>query len=533
MPVDLIVHNAKIYTVEPAQPWAEAVACAGGRIVAVGRNAEILALAGSATERIDAQGRLVLPGLIDAHVHFLQVAIRAQQVSLFGLRDFAAVRERLAASAAQLQPGEWLQGWGWDDTLWDVQPTAALLDKIVPRAPVILHRLDMHTVWVNSAALRAANISATTPAPVDSRIDRDAAGQLTGLLREWNAIKLVEQVIPRPTLAMLYPWLKEAITTAHRLGLTGIHDQRVEREGRQSFRLFQRLDRAGALKLRVHHNLAAAYVAEAAAVGLQAGFGSDRLWLGHVKAFADGTLGSRTALMLEPFTGSSDNTGLAVTSTKALVALAEQTRRAGLSLSIHAIGDRAVREGINVLTEFPPDLAAGQLPHRIEHVQVIHPDDIPRLGRSGLHASMQPYHLSLDWPAADKYWGPRTRTTYAFRSLLAAGTPLAFGSDAPVAPLDPLLGLYAAVTRQDAAGQPLGGWQPDERLTLAEAIHGYTLGPARLAGKADRQGSIAAGKWADLIMLDRNLFELEPAEIKEAKVELTVFDGQVVYRRAE
>lgn len=531
MPAHLIIHNAKVYTVEPAQPWAEAVACAAGRIVAVGRNEEVLALAGSNTERVDAHGRLVLPGLIDAHVHFLQVAIRAQQVSLFGLRDFATVRERLAQAAKQVQPGGWLQGWGWDDQPWDVQPTAALLDEIAPQTPVILHRLDMHTVWVNSAALRAANITAATPDPADSRIERDAAGQLTGLLREWNAIKLIEQVIPRPTATMLYPWLKEAIAAAHRLGLTGIHDQRVEREGPQSFRLFQRLDREGALNLRVHHNLAAATVAEAAAVGLQPGFGSERLWLGHVKAFADGTLGSRTALMLEPFTGSSDNYGLAVTSTEALAALAEQARRAGFSLSIHAIGDRAVREVISVLSEFPPDLAAGQLPHRIEHVQVIHPDDILGLGQSGLYASVQPYHLSLDWPVADKYWGTRSRTTYAFRSLLAAGTPLAFGSDAPVAPLNPLLGIYAAVTRQDTAGQPLEGWQPSESLTVAEAIHGYTLGPARLAGKADRQGSLAAGKWADLMMLDRNLFELEPAGIKEAKVELTVFDGQVVYRR--
>ncbi|MCB0225899.1 MAG: amidohydrolase family protein, partial [Anaerolineae bacterium] len=264
MTANLILHNARIYTVDPAQPWAEAVACAEGRIVAVGRNSDVLNLAGPSTKVIDMQGRLLLPGLIDAHVHFLQVAIRRHQVSLYGVRDFSEVRRRIREAVAQVEPGRWVQGWGWDDNLWDIAPTAALLDELAPQTPVILYRLDMHTIWVNSAAMRVANLTAATVDPPESKIERDAAGQPTGLLREWNAIALVEQHIPPPTDDSLRPWLEETITEAHRLGLTGIHDQRVEREGRRSFRLFQSLDREGQLKLRVHMHIAADYLAEAA-----------------------------------------------------------------------------------------------------------------------------------------------------------------------------------------------------------------------------------------------------------------------------
>ncbi|MCB0197714.1 MAG: amidohydrolase [Anaerolineae bacterium] len=525
---NLILHNARIYTVDPAQPWAEAVACANGRIVAVGRNADVLNLAGPQTQAIDLQGRLLVPGFTDSHVHFLQVAIRRQQVSLYGESDFDEVRRRIRAAVEQTGPGMWVQGWGWDDNLWDVTPTAALLDELAPHTPVILYRLDMHSVWVNSAAMRQANLTAATPDPPESKIDRDDAGQPTGLLREWNAIALVEQHVPGFSDDILRPWLQETIGVAHSLGLTSIHDQRVEREGRRSFRLWQSLERSGELKLRVHMHIAADYLAEAATLGLRPGFGSERLWLGHAKAFADGSLGSETARMLEPYEGSA-NTGLTVTSADELWELAVQADKAGFPLSIHAIGDRAVREVTDVLSEFPRDTAAGQLPHRIEHVQIIQPDDMRRMGERGIVASVQPVHLVFDWRTANRVWGQRTQYTYAFRSLLDAGVALAFGSDAPVAPLDPMPGIHAAATRQDERDQPAGGWHPAERLTMAEIIHGYTLAPAQLSGHAHLQGSITPGKWADMISFDRNLFEIDPAEIKETKVAMTVFDGEVVF----
>ncbi len=532
MTVDLMIHNAAIYTVDTQQPWAEAVACANGRIVAIGRNEDILPLAGPHTERLDAAGRLVLPGLIDAHIHTLAYAVRQQQINLFGVRTLETVRQRVAEAVAKAKPGQWIQGWGWDETTWDEQPAATWLDELAPNNPVVLARLDMHTWWVNQAALRQAGLTRETPDPPDSRLERDESGRPTGLLREWNAIRLVEPHIPEPDEQMLQLWLREAIEAAHRLGLTGLHDQRVEREGRQSLRLFQSLDRQGALKLRIQANIAADYLTEAARLGLQAGFGNDRLWLGHVKLFADGTLGSRTAHMLAPFEGEPDNTGLVITSTETLSELAAQAQQVGFPLSVHAIGDRAVREVIDVLSEFPVRTGTGgeQRPHRIEHVQVIHPDDVGRLATHHLVASVQPVHLMFDWPAANRLWGARARYTYAFRSLLDHGARLALGSDAPVAPLNPLLGIQAALTRQDEQQQPAGGWYPEERLTLAEAIAGYTLGPAYVSGQVARQGSITPGKWADMIVLARNLFEIPPAEISQTKIAATIFAGEIVYR---
>lgn len=549
---DLILYNARVYTVDPARPWAEAVACAHGRIMAVGSNEDILGLADRATRRIDAGGRLVLPGLTDAHVHFLQYAIRRQEVSLFGVRDFEEVRRRVRQAVEKAEPGQWVQGWGWDENLWDTQPTAALLDDIAPHTPVLLARMDMHTWWVNSAVMKLAGITRETPDLPESRIERDESGQPTGLLREWNAIRLVEPHLPNPSSATLQSWLKEAIAECHRLGLTGIHDQRVQHEGRQTFRLFQALRRQGELNLRVHMNIAAEHLAEAAALGLQPGFGDERLWIGHLKAFADGTLGSRTAWMLEPFEGEPDNYGLVVTPTETLNELAVRANKAGFPMSVHAIGDRAVREVLDVLSEQPafeqgsrgageqggerissaplPPRPPAALPHRIEHVQTIHPDDLPRLSQAGIVASVQPVHLLTDWPVANKNWGWRARYTYAFRSLLNHGTRLALGSDAPVAPLNPMLGIYAAVARQDERGEPAGGWYPEERLTVAEAIEGYTQGPAYLSGKQAVQGSVTPGKWADLVMLSQDLFEISPDQIPDTKAEMTIFEGQVVYQ---
>ena len=239
MDTDLILHNAHIYTVDSTRPWAEAVACAGRQIIAIGSNDEVLALAGPKTQLIDVQAQLVLPGLIDAHVHFLQYAIRRHQINLFGVSDFDEVRRRVRQAVAEAKPGQWVQGWGWNENLWDIQPTRVWLDDIAPNTPVVLARTDMHTWWVNSTAMEQAGITPDTPDPPDSRLERDAAGELTGILREWNAIRLVQQHIPQPDEFTLQGWLREIMAEAHQLGLTGIHDQRVEREGDQSLRLFQ------------------------------------------------------------------------------------------------------------------------------------------------------------------------------------------------------------------------------------------------------------------------------------------------------
>lgn len=532
MIADLVITNARVYTVEPAASWAEAVACRAGRILAVGSEANVRPLIGPATRVVDAGGRLVLPGLTDAHVHFLAYAIRRRQVSLFGLTDLDDVRARLAAAVAAAAPGEWIIGWGWDSNRWAAPPTAALLDDIAPQHPVVLARMDMHTWWVNSRVLALAGVTAETPDPPDSHIHRDAAGQPAGLFSEWNAIALIERHLPRPDATTALAWLAGTVAEANRLGLTGIHDQRVEREGPESLRLFQALRRDGRLSLRVHANVAADYLPEVAQLGLQAGFGDDNLWLGHVKAFADGAMGSRTALMLAAYDGEPDNRGLVVTPAARLWETIVAAGEAGFPMSVHAIGDRAVREVLDVMAEWHGTRAAGSglaMPQRIEHVQLIHPDDLGRLAAHGIVASVQPVHLQTDWPTADRVWGGRARLAYAFRSLLDRGTALAFGSDAPVAPLNPMLGIHAAVTRQDEAGGPAGGWYPAERLSVAEAIEGYTRGPALLSGKGDRLGTIAPGKYADLVVLSQNLFVIAPEAILDTSVWMTIFDGRVVY----
>lgn len=531
MQTELIIHNANIFTVDPTRPRAEAVACAGGRIVAVGDEAKVMALTGPHTQTIDAEGRLITPGLIDAHVHFLQYALRQQEVNLFGVDDFAEVQKRLRRAVAEAKPGDWVQGWGWMEDPWDVEPHRALLDEIAPDTPLVLRRLDMHTWWVNSAVLRRAGINRETPDPPRSTIERDAAGEPTGLFREWDAIRLIEQHIPEPNSATLEGWLIEAIAEAHQLGLTGIHDQRIEQEGAQTARLFQSLNRQGQLKLRVHMNLAADYVADITNLGLEPGFGDERLWLGHVKAFADGTMGSRTAYMLAPYEGEAQYTGVVVTTADELWELARQAGEAGFSLSVHAIGDRAVREVIDVLAEHQSLGKGLSLPHRIEHVQVIDPADLARLARHHIVASVQPVHIQADWQTADTVWGKRARYAYAFGSMLEQGVRLAFGSDAPVAPLDPMLGIYAAAARQDQAGQPAGGWYPQERLGMADIIRGYTMDPAYMSGQVGRQGSISVGKWADMIAFSQDLFQIEPEAIPATQIDLTIFDGEVVHRR--
>ncbi len=396
----------------------------------------------------------------------------------------------------------------------------------------MLARMDMHTWWVNSRVLEIAGITAKTPDPPQSHIGRDADGHPNGLLSEWNALALVEPHIPQPNETTLRHWLAEAILAANRLGLTGIHDQRVEREGQQSLRLFQQMRRDEALNLRVHCNIAADYLPEAAQLGLQSQFGDDNLWLGHVKAFADGTMGSRTAHMLDPFENDPDNTGVVVKSAADLWELIVAAGEAGFAISVHAIGDRAVREVLDVMSEWTTTRGAGTrlpMPQRIEHVQLIHPDDLGRLAENGIVAAVQPVHSS---PTG----GRPTRFGATGRAM-----PTPFGRcwiRAPCWHLAPMrrwprsTRCWASTppsTRQDDHGLPEGGWYAEERLTMAEAIAGYTLNPALLSGKSDRLGSITPGKYADLVVLSQDLFSITPDAIPETRAALTIFNGRVVY----
>jgi predicted amidohydrolase YtcJ len=535
--VDLLLQNGRIYPVEPAYLRAQAVAVKDGRIFAIGDDSELEPLIGSETRVINLEGRLVLPGLTDSHIHLLAYALRRHQVVLDGVDDWEEIRRRIRAGVQGAAPGEWVLGWGWNQNLWGdgTFPSKADLDDIAPRNPVALNRIDLHTLWVNSLALEKAGMTAETPDPPDGRIDRDpATGEPSGILRERGAMRLVEDVIPVPDDGAVDTALRETIAEAHQLGLTGIHDMRVETERLNTLRAFQRLHRRGELTLRVSSALPVDRLDKAIAVGLGSGLGDATLRIGGVKAFTDGSMGSGTAWMLEPYADDPHNYGLAITSKEQLCDIARRAEQAGLSLNIHAIGDRAVREVLDVLTEIRDENEGWRmengLRHRIEHVQIIHPDDIPRLAQLGVIASMQPVHVMDDWPVADRVWGhERSRTAYALRSLLDAGTHLPLGSDCPVAPLNPLLGIQAAVLRQNEKGEPRDGWYPEERLTVAEAQRGYTMGAAYAVGLEDVLGSITPGKLADLVVLDQDIFEIEPVEIASVKPTMTIFDGRVVY----
>ncbi|MFZ2489043.1 MAG: amidohydrolase [Anaerolineae bacterium] len=532
MTADLLFVNGKLWTQDVRFPAATALALQGPRILAVGDDAALRALAGPRTEIIDLHGARVLPGLTDAHCHFQLWAQARQQLDLTDAPSLAAVQEALAAAAQQTPPGQWIRGYGWNETDW---PAARLLtrhdlDAAAPQHPVILWRSDLHLAAVNTAALRLAGIVAATPNPTTGIIDRQPDGQPSGVLRD-HAIELVQAVLPAPDAATVDAAMRSTIAAAHQLGLTGIHDFRIgdAAESRSAWHTWQRLHAAGDLALRVWLMLDGTLLDEAVQIGLRSGFGDDRLRIGGLKYFADGSLGARTAWMLEPY--NDGGTGLPVVPMTHLADAIRRADAAGLTVGIHAIGDRALRELLDVFRAvLPADRRpTTALPHRIEHVQHSTVTDLLRLGQLGLVASVQPVHLADDLPLVEQALGPRGQWSYAWRTLLEGGAVLALGSDCPVASANPFWGIQTAVTRQRRDGSPADGWYPEQRLTVAEAVAGYTLGPAYASGQLHQQGSLAPGKLADLIVLDRDIFAVPPQEIGATQVTMTVFDGRIVH----
>ncbi len=505
----------------------------GNRILGVGSNSDVRALAGSHTRQIDLGGRRVLPGLTDSHFHYYDWALNRHRLELSAAASPADLRAQVARVTANMPPGGWIIGQGWNETRWPDPRliTRADLDDLTPANPAILWRNDMHLAAANSLALQAAHISAETPDPPQGVIDRDASGRPTGVLREL-AINLVRDVIPSPTEEEAVTAIHDGFAELHRLGLTGVHDYRIMggADGPPAFRAYQRLQASGELPLRMWMLLPGERLNQAIEMGLRTGFGDDTLRVGQVKFFSDGGQGARTAWMLEPYEDTG-GCGMPLTPMNEIAEAIRRAHRAGLAVAIHAIGDRANRELVAV---FEQVLSSEQnttpsAPHRIEHLQNIRPEDVRRLGRLGVVASVQPIHVPDDYPMIEKSVGPRGRWAYPFRDLLKAGVPLAFGSDCPVADPNPLWGIHAAVTRQMRDGSPIGGWYPDQRLSVAEAVRGFTMGAALVSGREAELGSLTPGKLADLIVLDRDIFEIEPIEIAQTRVVMTIFDGQVVF----
>lgn len=546
-----------IFTMDAHRPRVQAVGVADGRIVAAGSVTEVMAALPPGAPLMDAGAQMVLPGFTDGHIHYGYLVRKWNAVDLDHCPSLSEALRRVQrfAEARSGDGTPWIDGHGWDAAQWEERPTAAALDAAVPNRPAALTGKDGHRLWVNSAALAAAGIHRDTPDPPGGVIEKHPdTGEPTGVLYE-AAMKLVQDVLPAPDADALAAAMRDGWSRLHAQGITAIHCPELGVD----WRAYQRLWARGELAVRVTFLPPAAHLDELAAVGIESGFGDQWLRLGQLKLFADGTLGSRTAAMLAPFEGEPDNVGVTVCGGDELKSLVRRAASAGISVAVHAIGDRGVREALNAVEA--ADSRAVRLPHRIEHAQLVDPNDMDRFARLGVVASMQPAHGAVDRANALKYWGARVAYASPYRSLADSGAMLAFGSDAPFGldlsdtSFSVLAGIYAALTRRwvgpskDADGAAgaetaAGGrrsdadgleadapYGPDQVLTLDEALAAYTVGPAVAGGEAGWRGSLRVGHCADLVILEENLYHVPVQNIPHVPVAATIVDGKLVYRR--
>jgi hypothetical protein len=545
---DLVLLHGKIWTGEPASPpgarpapakFAEGVAITNGRVLAVGSDAQIQGYIGSNTQVVDLKGRLAVPGMIDSHAHFISGGFQLLSVDLKDARNEEEFIRRIGEKAKTLGPGRWLQGGDWDEQAWASAklPTRQMIDPVTGNNPAFLSRYDGHAVLANSLAIKLAGVTRATPDPVGGLIVRDAAGEPTGVFKD-GAQGLIARVIPPPTEAEMKEALHAALTEAARVGLTSVHSITVDGDSwNGSFtgeiQLLRRAELEGWLTCRMYEIVPITRWEKLRDAGISRNMGDDFIKLGALKAFADGSLGSATAWMFDPFADDPTNRGipLALMNPPAkMEGLARGADQAQLQICIHAIGDRAITEILDMYERVGGgDPAARRF--RIEHAQHTRPQDFARFAKLGIVASMQPYHAIDDGRWAEKRIGhERARWSFAWRSMLDAGAPLAFGSDWPVAPLSPILGIYAAVTRATLDGKHPDGWFPEERITVEEALRAYTQESAFAAFQENEKGSIAPGKLGDVVVISDDLFTIPPARIKDARVAMTIVGGKIVYR---
>lgn len=524
-----ILYNARIHTLDPRQPVVSAMAIDGQRILATGSDAEMLALATPLTLTENMGGSIILPGLTDAHVHLQIYAFSLQNVDAETPTRAECLR-RVAQRAMNTRPGEWIRGHGWNQNVWpEGFGNRQDLDAVAPNNPVYMTDKSVHAAWVNTAALKILGITAATPDPAGGIIQRDVRGEPTGILFEAAAFDLWSSV-PGPSPEQIRAAIFAAQNKLFSLGLTGVHDF----DRRPCFTALQELNRDDRLRLRVLKSIPLDHLDEAVELGLQTGFGNDTLRIGPVKLFADGALGPQTAAMFQPYEGNPQNSGTLLLDSEQVMEYGRKAAQSRLSLAIHAIGDRTNHEMLNGLEHLRAYEAENRLPflrHRIEHVQCIHPQDERRLSQMGIIASMQPQHATSDMFTADHHWGKRGEQAYVFRTLMESGATLAFGSDAPVEVPNPFWGMHAAVTRRRQNGDPSDkGWYPRQRLSILDALHGYTTGPAFAAGQEKHLGRLAPGFLADLIVLDEDPFAVEPQRIFTLAPKATMVGNEWVWR---
>jgi predicted amidohydrolase YtcJ len=536
---DLVLHNGKLWTVDKSRPEVEALAVWRGRILAVGNNADLKPLIGPDTKVIDLQKRRVLPGFHDSHVHVLNAGLGLSRVELRDAKDEAEFGRRLREFDKKLPRDRWLLGGNWDHdrTFGGQLPTAQLLDKYVPDRPAFLRRYDGHMALVNTRALKLAGINARTLDPTGGVIYRkDGTKEPTGLLRD-KAMGLVTVLIPAPSQSEIAEAVQAALDELRRHGVTSVQDMdgSSAEVRRGLLRLFQHLARTGRLTCRVRLYWPMGAQSGLAQVGVEIGFGDEWVQIGSLKDFIDGSLGSSTAKMFAPYLNEPDSTGIFLKPLSRLRDDVLVADRAGLGVAVHAIGDRGNTELLDIFAEVIKKNGPRDRRFRIEHAQHLRPDDYRRFADLDVVASMQPFHAIDDGRWAEGRIGPkRCASSYAFRSLLDAGAKLAFGSDWPVAPINPLLGIDAAVNRRTLDGKHPSGWFPEQRISVAEAIEAYTLTSAYAAFQEKELGTLEPGKLADLVVLSRDI--LDPSErdnIARTEVLMTVVGGRVVYEKKE
>ena len=534
---DLIITNADVWTGNPAQPDAEAVAVLGDRIVAVGTTSAVNRWRGPHTQVIDANQRTVMPGFDDAHVHLLDGGEQLDDVQLKDARSPAEFARRIAAQAKKTPPGQWVLGGNWDEEAWTsaTLPTRALIDPVTPDTPVFVTRYDGHEGLANSVALRLAGITAATPDPPGGVIVRDVQGRPTGLLKD-AAEGLVEQVIPPLSPGERMRIVKRALRYAASLGVTSLQDMNP---AYATIETYSQLAEQGALTARIYVAPIETRWEDQARLGIRHAWGSSFLRLGAVKGYADGSLGSHTAYFFQPYADQPGNRGLLTDEMQPLSGIRARLTAAdaaGLQICMHAIGDEAVSMVLDLYQDILQANGPRDRRWRIEHAQTVAPKDFDRFRRLGVIASVQPYHAIDDGRWAEQRLGPvRVKTSYAYKTFLDHGVRLALGTDWPVAPLNPLLTVYAAVTRATLDGKHPDGWMPDQKLTIAQAVSAYTAGSAYAEFQARQKGILSPGRLADLVMLDTDLFGFDvsvaPASIRDIKVDLTMVGGRIVYKR--
>ncbi|PKN87897.1 MAG: hypothetical protein CVU46_02830 [Chloroflexi bacterium HGW-Chloroflexi-8] len=525
-----ILYNARIYTMDQENPFVEAIAIRNSKIIAIGSNEEILNLANDQFQKINIDGKTILPGFSDSHIHLNYYSKSLTQVDCETISK-ADCLERIRARVNQTEPGKWIIGHGWNQNNWpEGYGTIDDLDQISTEHPIYLTAKSLHASWANSKALELAGIDLNHENPPNGIIGKNNEGNLNGLLFE-SATQLIEKIITAHSVNQIAQNLEIAQKELLKYGITSVHDF----DGADCFSALQKLEREARLKIRVLKSIQLDNLEAAVNIGMATGFGSDYLRIGSVKLFADGALGPQTAAMISPYENSSTNKGVLSLSSDQIFDYGKLASQSGISLAIHAIGDMAnmmVLQGFERLRSYEQEMKLPHLNHRIEHVQILTKEIVGKLSDLDLTASVQPIHLISDMEAAEKYWGSRSMYAYPFHSLLISGTNMVFGSDSPVESPNPFLGIYAATTRRRLDGAPgENGWFPEQKISLLQAINAYTRAPAYLAGWKSYKGRISPNEQADLIVLPEDIFNISPDKIKNLLPQATMVAGQWVWQK--